>query len=281
MNIVIPVVIVGVMGLAFAIVLTIASKVFYVKVDETVTNLRAELPGANCGGCGFAGCDDYAASLAKDPEGVGVSRCPVGGAAVAAKLAAVLGMEVTETEKQVAFVRCNGNCDASKPLIEYQGLSSCAAAKQVYGGMNVCKYGCLGLGDCMNACQFGAIKVCNGVATVNREKCVGCGACTKACPNGLIALLPEKNKVVVQCSSKDKGAQVRKACTNGCIGCMKCEKTCKFDAIHVVDNLATIDYDKCKNCGMCAKACPVGAINNTRNKRKVEVAAPAEKAAEA
>lgn len=269
-NIVIPVVLVSVMGLVFAIILTIASKVFHVDVDETVVKLRENLPGANCGGCGFAGCDDYAASLAADPENVGPSRCPVGGAEVAAKLAEVLGLKVEEKEKEAAFVRCNGNCNASKDLIEYQGLMSCAAAKQVYGGMNVCKYGCLGLGDCMNACQFGAIKVCNGVAVVNREKCIGCGACTKACPNGLIMLLPESKKVAVQCSSKDKGAVVRKACTNGCIGCGKCEKTCKFDAIHVVDGLAVIDYDKCKSCGMCAKECPVGAINNMRLKRKVE-----------
>lgn len=274
--ILIPVVLVVAMGFAFAVVLTIASKVFYVKVDETVTKLREELPGANCGGCGYAGCDDYAAALAADPEGVGCSKCPVGGPDVAAKLAAVLGMEAGSAEPQVAVVQCNGNCDAAKTQMEYQGLSSCAAAKTLWGGMNVCKFGCMGLGDCVNACNFGAINVCNGVAVVNRDLCVGCGACAKVCPNHVIRIAPAKNKVVVQCNSKDKGAAVRKACLNGCIGCMKCEKTCKFDAVHVVDNLAFIDPEKCKNCGMCAKECPTGAINNLRAKRKVATAEPAE-----
>ena len=129
-------------------------------------------------------------------------------------------------------------------------------------------HGCMGLGDCEAACQYGAIKVCNGVAVVDRELCVGCGMCAKACPNNVIRISPEKNKVIVQCKSKDTGAKTRKVCSNGCIGCKKCEKTCKFDAVHVVDNVAMIDPEKCKNCGMCAKECPTGAIINLRAKRK-------------
>ena len=141
-------------------------------------------------------------------------------------------------------------------------------AKQLFGGLSACPHGCMGLGDCEAACQYGAIKVCNGVAVVYRELCVGCGMCAKACPNNVIRISPEKNKVIVQCKSKDTGAKTRKVCSNGCIGCKKCEKTCKFDAVHVVDNVAMIDPEKCKNCGMCAKECPTGAIINLRAKRK-------------
>lgn len=273
-----PVLLVMAVGFVLAVVLTIASKVFFVPVDETVANLRAELPGANCGACGFAGCDDYANALAENPE-LGTGLCPVGGADVAAKLADILGVEAGSADPQVAVVMCNGNADAAKTIMEYQGLSTCAAAKTMYGGLSACAYGCMGLGDCAAACPYGAIQVCNGVAVVNRELCVGCGICAKQCPNSVIRIAPAKNKVVVQCNSKDTGAKVRKACTNGCIGCKKCEKACKFEAVKIEDNLAMIDPEKCKNCGLCAKECPTGAILNMRAKRKP--AAPAKPAAEA
>ena len=172
---------------------------------------------------------------------------------------------------------CNGNAEAAKTLMEYQGLSTCAAAKQLFGGLSACRYGCMGLGDCAAACPYGAIQVCNGVAVVNRELCVGCGICANQCPNHVIRIAPAKNKVVVQCNSKDKGAVTRKNCANGCIGCKKCEKACKFEAVTVTDNLAMIDPEKCKNCGLCAKECPTGAILNMRAKRKP--AAPAAPAA--
>ena len=271
MDILIPVLLVVAMGFVFAVILTIASKIFFVPVDETVTNLREELPGANCGACGFAGCDDYASALAAD-HSIGTARCPVGGAEVAKKLAAVLGVEADVAEKEVAVVMCNGNNDAARTLMEYQGLSTCAAAKQLFGGLSACPHGCMGLGDCEAACQYGAIKVCNGVAVVDRELCVGCGMCAKACPNNVIRISPEKNKVIVQCKSKDTGAKTRKVCSNGCIGCKKCEKVCKFEAIKVEDNHAFIDPEKCKNCGLCAKECPTGAIINLRAKRKPEAA---------
>ena len=278
MNILIPVLLVVAVGFVFAVILTIASKVFYVPVDETVSNLRAELPGANCGACGFAGCDDYANALAADPS-IGASKCPVGGADVAGKLAAILGIDAGSAEPQVAVVMCNGNKDAAKTIMEYQGLRTCSAAKQLFGGLSACAHGCMGLGDCEAACPYGAIKVCNGVAVVDREMCVGYGICAKQCPNHVIRIAPAKNKVIVQCNSKDPGAKTRKACSNGCIGCKKCEKVCKFEAIKVEDNHAMIDPEKCKNCGLCAKECPTGAIINMRAKRKP--AAPAAPAAEA
>jgi Na+-translocating ferredoxin:NAD+ oxidoreductase RNF subunit RnfB len=263
-----PVLLVVAMGFVFAVILTIASKVFYVPVDETVTDLTAALPGANCGGCGFAGCSDYANALAADPEGVGPNKCPVGGADVAAKLASILGIEAGSTEPQVAVVMCNGNSANAKSFAEYQGPLTCSAAATLFGGNNACKYGCLGLGDCTRACNFGAIKVCDGVAVVARELCTGCGACASTCPKHIIRIAPAKNKVVVQCSNTDKGAQTRKACSVGCIGCGKCQKVCKFEAITIENNLAKIDPDKCKNCGLCSKECPTHAINNMRAKRQ-------------
>lgn len=268
-----PILIVVAIGFVAALILTIASKVFFVPVDETFANLRAELPGANCGACGYAGCDDYANALAEDHT-LSCSKCPVGGAEVAAKLAEVLGVEASSADKQVAFVRCNGNNDAAKKLMDYEGIRTCSAAKQFYGGVSACKYGCIGFGDCVAACDFDAIHICNGVAVVNRDNCVACGACAKVCPNSVITLQTAKNLVSVQCKNEDKGGVARKACTNACIGCMKCEKTCKFDAVHVENNVAVIDPEKCKNCGMCAKECPTGAILNMRVKK-----APAKKPA--
>ncbi len=259
----IPILLVVVVGLVCAIMLSIASKVFFVPVDETAAALRECLPGANCGGCGFAGCDDYAASMAKD-RSVPCNKCPVGGPSVAARLAEVLGVEAGAAEKQVAVVMCQGSNDVSKSLLEYQGPKSCKAAKQLFGGLKTCQFGCLGLGDCEAACNYNSIKVVNGVARVDRDACVACGACAKACPQSLIRISPASNMVICHCHSNDKGAVTRKACEVGCIGCKKCESVCKFDAVHVTDNLAFIDPEKCRNCGMCAKVCPTGAIRNLR-----------------
>ena len=268
-----PILIVVAIGLVCAGILTLASKVFFVPVDETFAMLRAELPGANCGACGYNGCDDYANALAED-HSLSCSLCPVGGADVAAKLAEVLGVEAGSADKEVAVVMCNGHKDAAKTIMEYKGVQTCAAAKQFFGGLSACPHGCIGLGDCAAACDFDAIHICDGVAVVNRDNCVGCGVCAKTCPNSVIKLQTAKNLVVVQCKNTDKGAVARKACSNACIGCGKCAKTCKFDAITVENNLATIDPAKCKNCGMCAKECPTGAINNMRIKK-----APAKPAA--
>ena len=268
-----PILIVVAIGLVCAAILTIASKVFFVPVDETFALLRAELPGANCGACGYNGCDDYANALAED-HSLSCSLCPVGGADVAAKLAEVLGVEAGSADKEVAVVMCNGHANAAKTIMEYTGVQTCSAAKQFFGGMSACPHGCIGLGDCEAACDFDAIHICDGVAVVNRENCVGCGVCAKTCPNSVIKIQTAKNLVVVQCKNTDKGAVARKACANACIGCGKCAKTCKFDAITVENNVATIDPAKCKNCGMCAKECPTGAINNMRVKK-----APAKPAA--
>ena len=271
------VLLVAVIGLVCAGLLVFASKVFHVEVDETTRLVRECLPGANCGGCGFAGCDDYAAKLTEDGE-LSCTLCSPGGAAVAARIAELLGRSVGDTEPQVAHVMCNGTCDASRTVLEWQGMQSCKGAKGWFTSPNACMFGCIGLGDCHDVCQFDAIDVVNGVAVVNRVNCVACGACVGACPQKIISLVPKKNQVHVMCSSTDKGGVARKNCDNACIGCTKCTTVCNFDAITVEDNLARIDQSKCKSCGLCAVVCPTGAINSFKQLPKKEAA---EKAAAA
>ncbi|MCQ2553316.1 MAG: RnfABCDGE type electron transport complex subunit B [Clostridia bacterium] len=277
-----PVLLTVIVGLIAAVMLAVASKVMAVPVDETAVKIRACLPGANCGACGYAGCDDYAAALAAD-HSIRTNLCVPGADGVASMVAAALGQEALDVIEMVANVKCSGICDATKPEMDYQGMKSCAAVKGFFGGPGTCKYGCIGFGDCVNTCAYDAISVCEGVARVDRELCRGCGACAKACPQKIIALIPDIKRVHVECSSLDKGKVVTQACKAGCIGCKKCEKTCKFDAIHVENNLAVIDYDKCKNCGMCAKECPRHIIQvfkkaNVKPIVKVDDAAAAQQA---
>jgi Na+-translocating ferredoxin:NAD+ oxidoreductase RNF subunit RnfB len=265
----IPVLLVCVVGIVAGIMLTVAAKIMYVPVDERVSACADALPGANCGGCGFAGCSDYAGAVV---EGAELTLCPVGGADVVAKLGAIMGVEVSAGDGQYAIVKCGGYDNKTSKILEYKGVPTCKAAKSLYGGPGACKHGCIGFGDCVRSCKFDAIGIVNGVAWVDRENCVGCGACSKTCPNDLIAMVPKKNTVYVACSSTDKGAATRKQCDAGCIGCKKCEKACKFEAIKVVDNHAVIDAEKCKNCGLCVKECPTSAILKLP-KKKAPVAA--------
>ena len=246
-----------VMGIVFAILLGVAAKVFAVEVDERVPRVRECLPGANCGGCGFPGCDGLAAAIVDGSAPV--NGCPVGGAETAAKIAEVMGVEVGATERVVAHVFCNGGCNAVDKT-KYEGLQDCNAAARVAGGPKACSYGCMGLGSCVKACEFDALHIVNGVAKVDSDKCVACGQCVSTCPKKLIELIPASKKVHVNCVNRDKGPDVIKVCSNGCIGCKMCEKTCKFDSIHVVNGVAKIDYDKCTNCKMCTKVCPKNCI---------------------
>ena len=256
---IIPIAAAVAIALIAALLLSLAAKFMAVPVNETQAAIRAQLPGANCGACGFAGCDDYAAALAEGGD-VKTNVCVPGADAVAAAIAAILGQDAEDVIEQVANVRCSGLCDVTKPEMDYQGLKTCAAAKGLFGGPGSCKYGCIGFGDCERVCPYGAIQVCNGLAKVDREKCVGCGMCARTCPQHIIDIIPDVKRVYVACSSADKGAVTNKLCSAGCIGCKLCEKACKFDAVHVENNHAVIDIDKCKNCGLCAKACPKKVI---------------------
>jgi Na+-translocating ferredoxin:NAD+ oxidoreductase RNF subunit RnfB len=255
----IAVLLVAGVGLVAGVLLAVASTVFAVPVNEKETAVRDVLPGANCGSCGYSGCDAYAKALANEKD-VPANLCRPGGHDALVAISAILGVEVAEADPVAAFVHCGGDCDKCKTKSEYQGIESCGAAKLLYGGPNACTYGCLGCGDCKNACEYDAICIEKGIAHINREQCVACGMCVAACPNHLIEILPKKKIAAMTCSNQEKGAVVRKECTNGCIGCMKCQKSCPCGAIEVTNNLAHIDYTKCSGCGTCVEGCPVGCL---------------------
>ena len=283
MNVIYAVAALSIMGLLFAILLGIAAKAFAVEVDERIPKVRECLPGANCGGCGFPGCDGLAAAIVEGKAPV--NGCPVGGAAAAEKIAAVLGVEVSDAEPQVAHVHCAGGCKAVDKA-KYEGLQDCNAAMRVAGGPKDCAFGCMGLGSCVKECGFDAIHIVDGKALVDSEKCVACGKCVAVCPKKIIDLVPKSKKVHVNCMNRDKGAQAMKVCEVSCIGCKKCENTCKFDAIHVEGGVAKIDYAKCKGCKMCAKACPRSCIEpvptaEEKEKFNAMMKAQAEKARQA
>lgn len=253
--------IVGGTGLLLGLFLGVSDKKFKVEVDEKEELVRAALPGNNCGGCGFAGCDGLAAAIAKGEAEV--SACPVGGDPVAQRIAEIMGTEAGEGIHEVAYVKCAGTCDHTHANYDYYGIEDCEMLGFVpSGGPKSCNYGCLGFGSCVKACSFDAIFIKNGIAVVDKEKCKACGKCVARCPKQLIELVPYEMEHLVACSSKDKGKDVMKACKTGCIGCKKCEKECPADAIKVVGNVAHIDYAKCANCGVCAMVCPKKIITN-------------------
>lgn len=253
-DILLPVGIVAGIGLLAGLILAVASVLMAVPKDRKTEELRAMLPGANCGACGFSGCDGYAAALSKGEARPGL--CTVGGADTAKKLSEYLGVDAGSPEERRAVVRCLGSDDNTGDKVRYEGIRSCAAAVRLAGGPASCSYGCIGFGDCAKACQFGAISVRNGVAMVVPERCTGCSLCAAACPKQLIAMVPVKKQASVLCSSCDKGNVLGKVCSAGCIGCMKCEKTCHYGAIRVQDFLASVDPQKCTGCGECAAVCP-------------------------
>lgn len=255
----------GVTGLVAAVLLYFVAQKFKVEEDPRIDQVQEVLPGANCGGCGFAGCRALAEACVKADSLDGL-LCPVGGAPTMQKVGEILGMAAAAAEPKVAVVRCNGTCAARPRTSEYDGVHSCRIMHNLYVGETACAFGCLGCGDCVAACQFGAIRINpeTGLPEVDDEKCTSCGKCVKACPRNIIELRnkgPKNRRMVVECVNKDKGAIARKACTNACIGCGKCQKVCPFDAITVENNLAYIDYTKCRLCRKCEAECPTGAIH--------------------
>ena len=250
--------VVGIVGLAFGLLLAIAAVIFKVEVDERIEKIEEVLPGANCGACGFAGCSAYATAVVEN--GVEVDLCGVGGGNVAQQIGGIMGTAVKAGKKKVARVHCAGTCENAKDKYEYCGVQTCEAAIKIAGGQKACDKGCLGFGTCVNVCKFDAISVVDGVAVVDEEKCTACGAYVKACPKTIIELLPMDNKTFVKCSNKKPGKEVNAVCKSGCIACKICEKNCEFEAISVVDNLAVIDYEKCQACGVCAEKCPKKVI---------------------
>ena len=246
-------------GLVASLLLVVAAKFMAVPVDEKFPLIRGCLPGANCGACGYAGCDGYANALVDGSE-TKINKCVPGGSQVAQELAEVTGQSFEETAAMVAFVHCKGDCNATVKKSDYEGTRSCKAVRLLYGGDGTCQYGCIGYGDCAVVCPEQAINVINGVAHINEDRCIGCGLCSKTCPQHIISVIPKAWPVKVGCSNMDKGAVTRKKCTAGCIGCGMCQRNCPAGAIKVVNNVAQIDYDLCTGCGKCKEVCPMHCI---------------------
>ncbi len=258
--------VITVLGLVLAVSIFLVAKKFTVKEDPRIDLVEAVMPGANCGGCGFAGCRAFAASCVESGS-LDKNFCPVGGNETMKKVADILGLEVQEKEPMVAVVRCNGTCENRPKTSDYDGVQSCRVKASLYSGDTACRYGCLGCGDCVAACAFGAISMDpkTGLPVVDEEKCTACGACAKACPKNIIELRAKGTRglrVYVSCINNDKGAVARKACKAACIGCGKCVKVCPHDAIVLENNVAYIDYTKCKLCRKCVLECPTGAIHD-------------------
>jgi Na+-translocating ferredoxin:NAD+ oxidoreductase RNF subunit RnfB len=269
--ILIPVAIIGGLGLIFGAVLAVAARFFAVKLDPRVEQIIAALPGANCGACGMPGCAGYADAIVHG--GADINKCAPGGVTAMSMIATIMGREAVASERKIAVFHCtSGGYKNTNWKYNYEGIESCKSAVNIADGPNSCRWGCMGFNDCVRACPFGAITVDEfGMRCVDPVKCTGCGACVRACPRKIPLLVPENKVVYVRCSSKDKGAVARVLCGSGhsCIGCGMCEKKCPTGAITVSSNLARIDYNKCISCGQCATVCPTKAIDDLRaGKRK-------------
>ncbi|MBQ4074032.1 MAG: RnfABCDGE type electron transport complex subunit B [Clostridia bacterium] len=258
MTIVYAVVLLGGLGLIFGAVLSFASKKFHVEVDERVEQVRACVAGANCGACGYPGCDGFAQAVVdgKAP----INGCSPAGAKGAREIGKIMGQEAEVSEKLVARVLCQGEKGIAKDRYLYDGYKSCASAAGLAGGPKDCRFACIGLGDCQDKCAFDAITMKNGIAVIDPDKCTSCGACVKACPRSVIKLMPLSQKVIVRCRNSDVARVAKASCMDACIGCGRCKKTCQHDAIVVENGYARILPEKCTGCGECAAVCPCNCI---------------------
>lgn len=249
----------GILGMLIGALLAFSSIKFHVDINPKIEELENILPGVNCGACGKAGCSGYASAIVN--ENAPIDLCAPGGPEVAKKLALAMGQEHTEEkEKKVAFVFCQGGKAAADKFI-YAGIKKCSAAIMVSGGQKSCTFGCLGFGDCVEACKFDAIKLnANQIPVIDPDKCVNCKACIKVCPKNIIKEVLLKETANVICNSGDPGKIARQKCSAACIACGICVKNCPYQAITIINNLAVIDREKCTNCGICISKCPTKAI---------------------
>ena len=263
-SIIYTVTLVALLAILAALLLAYVAKKFVVIEDERIDIVEDILPGVNCGGCGFSGCRPFAEACVNATEMKGL-HCPVGGDECMSKVASVLGRVAEKQAPLVAVLRCNG-CTAHRPqTTRYDGVSSCTVGAMLYQGSTGCGFGCLGAGDCVDACDFDAMYMNQetGLPVVIDENCVACNGCVVACPKDLLELRikhEERRKIYVACQSQDKGAVAKKACATACIGCNKCFQVCEDDAITVENNLAFIHSDKCTLCRKCVPVCPTQAI---------------------
>jgi len=248
-----PAGIMGALGITLSGVLLIAAKKFYVYEDPRIDEVEELLPGANCGGCGLSGCRKFAEEMV---AGTPDLNCPVGASGMMEAIAKALGLELASQQPMVAHVMCEGLQSSAQFNGEYHGIHDCRAAHLVGQSDRSCKYGCIGLGTCVQSCEFDAIEIYDGIAHIIPENCVACGKCVPACPRDIIVMIPKGRQVFVPCKSFDMGKRVTQVCEIGCIGCRKCEKACQYEAIGFDDNLAWVKWDKCVKCLDCVEACP-------------------------
>jgi electron transport complex protein RnfB len=263
-TILITIISLSLLAMISAIILYFVAQKFKVFEDPRIDEVQAVLPAANCGGCGFAGCRNFAEALVHADTFEGLN-CPVGGAEVMGMAAKILGKEAPVVDPLVAVLLCNGTPEYRPHTSKYDGASDCRISHNLYIGETACSYGCLGNGDCFRACSFGSIYMDSAteLPVIIDDKCVACGACVKACPRNLIELrkkAKKDRKIYVACSNCDKGAPARKACKVACIACSKCSKVCEFGAITIENNLAYIDAPKCTFCRKCVTECPTNSI---------------------
>lgn len=257
-GITLPVLVLGGLGVLFGALLGVAVKVLRPVQDDRTDQITELMPGANCGGCGYAGCGALAAAIVAGKASP--NACAVLSAETIHKIGDIMGMEIVPGRCVIARVICNGTCENAAVKCHYEGIKSCSAAMRYGAGEKVCSFGCLGYGDCVKVCKFDAIHVVDGVAQTDITKCTGCGGCAVACPRNLIDLVDSEQRTFVKCRSTEKGAALREVCSAGCIGCKLCEGVCLTKSIHVTNHLAVIDYDACVNCGLCAEKCPKKVI---------------------
>jgi Na+-translocating ferredoxin:NAD+ oxidoreductase RNF subunit RnfB len=248
------IVILSLTGLLCAVILVLAARFFAVHEDPRVEAVAAALPGASCGGCGYAGCGDYAKALVT--AGAPCNLCGPGGVGTAKAIAHILGLDHVVTERKVAFVLCGGDRTKAGQKFLYNGVADCKAAHSVDGGDKLCRYGCLGYGSCSRVCPSGAIEIANGLALVHPDLCISCGACVRTCPRGLIKMVPDSRHIHVVCSNRDRGPDVKKVCTVGCIGCTVCTKLAPDQAIKMDGFLAAVDYAKPLETEVVVEKCP-------------------------
>jgi len=253
-TIIIAIISLSVIGLACAALITVASKMMFVKVDVRVEKLRNCLPGANCGACGYSGCEGYAEALARGE--VASNLCPPGGTDVYNQINSILGVDGAEgLARKTAVVQCLGDSDTMVNKMEYVGMDTCFAVSQLFGGQGACTFGCIGFGDCAGVCPSNAICIEKGLARIDPRRCSGCGVCVKVCPPNVITVVIEPMYVAVMCKNTEKGAKLKDKCSKGCIGCMKCERECPSKAITVEESLAVIDHTRCDGCKICVDVC--------------------------
>lgn len=259
--------IMGALGLLFGAVLSIIGQKFSVPVDPVQQSVRELLPGANCGACGYPGCDGYATAVASGKAPV--NSCPVGGDSVSAKIGEVMGVRADAQVKMAAMVMCRGGMDRCGTRFTYEGPQDCKSAVLVASGDKACAYSCLGFGDCQKACPYGAITINDQrLAVVDETKCKGCTMCVASCPRGILKMMPTGHAIRRKCSTKDRGKAVRDICETGCVSCGKCERMCKFGALKMVNGLPEVDHDKCVGCMQCADNCPTYALKARESERK-------------